>query len=54
MYLRAMRVDEIPTSDLERLVVINERAAEPDPYAISVLRREIDRRESLDDGEGPA
>jgi len=39
-----MKIDEIPTADLERMLRVNERATDADPYAIEVLKKELDRR----------
>jgi len=39
-----MKITELPTADLLRYLRASERSTEPDPYALSVLRRELERR----------
>jgi hypothetical protein len=42
-----MRISDLPTAELLRLLRASERAADPDEYALSVLRRELARRLDL-------
>ena len=39
-----MLLSEIPTSELRRLIWSSERSSDPDKYALTVLRRELERR----------
>jgi len=39
-----MKINEIPTSELRRLLRATEQIPDPDEYAISVLRKELSRR----------
>lgn len=39
-----MKISNLPTADLLRLLRASERASDPDEYALSVLRRELERR----------
>jgi hypothetical protein len=49
-----MRISDLPTAELLRLLRVSEQASDPDEYALSVLRRELARRLDLaknqDDG----
>jgi len=39
-----MKITELPTADLLRYLRATERSKDPDPYALSVLQRELERR----------
>jgi hypothetical protein len=45
--LGRMKVSDLPTAKLLRLLRASERASDPDEYALSVLRRELNRRLDL-------
>jgi hypothetical protein len=41
-----MFLNEVPTSELRRLIRSCERSVDPDKYALAVLRREWERRQT--------
>jgi hypothetical protein len=42
-----MKITDLPTAELLRLIRISEWASDPDEYVLSVLRRELNRRLDL-------
>jgi hypothetical protein len=42
-----MKITDLPTAELLRLIRASERASDPDEYALAVLRRELIRRLDL-------
>jgi hypothetical protein len=39
-----MKITNLPTAELLRLLRLSERAKDPDIYALTALRREVERR----------
>jgi hypothetical protein len=42
-----MKISDLPSAELLRLLRVSERASDPDEYALSVLRQELTRRLDL-------
>jgi len=43
----SMKINEMPTSKLMRLLRVSETSRQPDQYALCALRRELERRLDL-------
>ncbi len=49
-----MRIEQVSTADLQRLIGVGREATDPDRYALSVLQRELDRRQVAVGDKGAA